>query len=120
MDIIQRNIYRLAGCGDFDPKEPLEPMSPWKWHRLYKKAVAYGIGPWVAEGILRHADDFFMQIPPTLYQQFMELKGEKRQERLDRYMLSVTRSQGLRYRLSRQSVKVYISDFINTVKNIEE
>ena len=120
MDIIQRNIYRLTGCGEFDLSEPLEPMSPWKWYRLYKIVVSYGIGPWVVEGINRHKDDFFMQIPPTLYQQFTELHGDKEQERLDRYVLSVERSQGLRKRLSRRSIKVYVSDFIHTVKNIEE
>ena len=120
MNIIQRNIYRLIGCEGFDPQEPLEPMSSWKWQRLYQLTDSYGIGPWVAEGIRRHADDFFMQLPPTLFQQFMDMEGPLQQEPLDRFKLSVERSLSLRNRLSRHSVQVYISDFLHTIKNIEE
>jgi hypothetical protein len=95
-------------------------MSAWKWQRLYKLSESYGIGPWVADGVRRHADDFFLQIPPTLYQQFLDLQGEKSQEPLDRFILNVERSLSLRNRLSPHSVKVYINDFLDTVKNIEE
>lgn len=36
MDIIQRNFLKLLKCGAFGQREQLEPMSAWKWKRLYQ------------------------------------------------------------------------------------
>lgn len=66
MDIIQRNFLKLLRIGAFDKREPLEPMSGWKWNRLYKMAVAHDVTPWIADGIRKCSDDFFLQLQPEL------------------------------------------------------
>jgi len=117
-DVITRNIERLT---DSEPaQEPLEPMSAWKWNKLYRLARQYGIGPWIADGIRRHEDDFYMNIPAGTRQQLLELKGEKDKELLERYHLETGRRLSAKYRYSKYSLQVYLSDFIHTIKNIEE
>ena len=119
MNIIQRNIERLI-YNDRSNDEHIEPMTAWKWTRLYKIAQQHGLGPWVAEGIQAYKDDFYLQLSPTLLQQFLDLAGEKNPEMLKRYELFVERSKGLLHKLKRQSIEAYTHDFINTIKNIEE
>ncbi len=119
MNIIYRNIERLI-YSDSSQHEPIEPMTAWKWNRLYKIVLQYGIGPWVAEGIKAYQDDFFLQLSPTLRQQFLDLQGEKNEEQLKRYQLQIERSKGLFHKLKRQSIEAYTHDFVNTIKNIEE
>lgn len=70
MDIIQRNFLRLLRGGAFNKQEPLEPMSAWKWQRLYQLSQIHGVTPWIADGIQLSARDFALQLPPTLRQQF--------------------------------------------------
>lgn len=72
MNIIQRNFLRLLRAGAFSVKAPLEPMSGWKWQQLYKLSQQHGVTPWVADGITLLADDFFLQLSPTLRQQFAD------------------------------------------------
>ena len=62
MDIIQRNFLRLLKCGAFGQREQLEPMSAWKWKRLYQFSQMHDVTPWVYEGIKACANDFFLQI----------------------------------------------------------
>ncbi|MGN1263308.1 MAG: nucleotidyltransferase family protein [Prevotella sp.] len=63
MDIIKRNFFRLLRSGTFGDSEPVEPMSAWKWERLYHISLMHGVAALVADGIKRHANDFFLQIP---------------------------------------------------------
>lgn len=70
MDVIQRNFMRLLRSGAFGEHEELEPMSEWKWKRLYQLSLIHGVTPWIADGIQLLSDDFFLQISPTLRQQF--------------------------------------------------
>lgn len=119
MNIIQRNIDRLI-YSDSSRRDPIEPMTAWKWNRLYQIVKQYGIGPWVAEGIQTYSDDFFLQLTPTLRQQFLDLQGEKDSELLKRYELQVERSKGFLHKLKRQSIQAYTHDFVDTIKNIEE
>ncbi len=62
MNIIQRNGIRLLREGAFNEHLPLEPMSTWKWNRVLDFAQAHDLTPWVYEGILLSADDFFLHI----------------------------------------------------------
>ena len=50
-DVIIRNMERLIACSSDSDREPIEPMSAWKWRKLYKIANKYDIVPWIAEGI---------------------------------------------------------------------
>ena len=35
MDIVQRNFFRIIKSGAFEDKDTLEPISPFKWRKLY-------------------------------------------------------------------------------------
>ena len=72
MDVIQRNFLRLLRCGAFGYREQLEPMSEWKWQRLYQLSQIHGVTPWIADGIHLLSGDFFLQLSPTLRQQFYD------------------------------------------------
>ncbi len=63
MDIIQRNFLRLLKSGAFGIREQIEPMSAWKWKRLYHLSQMHDVTPWVYDGINASKDDFFLKIP---------------------------------------------------------
>ncbi len=87
MDIIQRNFLRLLRCGAFDQREPLEPMSAWKWERLYEVSRIHGVTPWITDGLQKAADDFFLQMPVTLRQKF-DADQTSRHETVDQQQLT--------------------------------
>ena len=62
-EVIQRNFFRLLRCGAFGEKEPIEPLSAWKWKRIHQLSLMHGVGAIVADGIKMCEDDFFMQLP---------------------------------------------------------
>ena len=80
MDIIQRNFLRLLRCGAFGKTEPIEPMSHWKWNRLYEISQIHGVTPWIKNGIRRCQDDFFLQLSSSLRQRFEEDVTSTREE----------------------------------------
>ena len=120
MDIIIRNLERLVYSDSEEEREPMEPMSEWKWQRLSQLANKYGIGAWVADGMRAYADDFFLNPSPALRQQLLDAPAEKDPKCLERFELFVSRSSGPLNRFSRESLRAYAQDFIQTVKNIEE
>lgn len=62
MDIVQRNLFRLLRSGAFQSKEDIEPMSAFKWGRLYQLAVMHDIIPFVYDGIIRCKGQFFVHL----------------------------------------------------------
>ena len=62
MDIIQRNLFRLLRSGAFHSAEEIEPMSVFKWGRLYQLSVMHTIIPYVYEGINRCRSQFFLHL----------------------------------------------------------
>lgn len=62
MDIVQRNMFLLLRSGAFQTTEDLEPMSAYKWGRLYQLAVMHTIVPYVYEGINRCRGQFFLHL----------------------------------------------------------
>ena len=119
-DVIQRNLERLIYSDYEGEKEPIEPMSAWKWNELYRITTQQGIGAWVSDGIRRNNGDFFLNIPPDLRQKFLTLPNGKVPERLARFQLEADRRLGFLQRYSSQSLRAYWEDFLKTVKNIEE
>ncbi len=119
-DVIYRNLERLLQLNADSEREPIEPMTDWKWNRLYQIVCKYKLGPWISEGVLAYANDFFLQMSPTLHQQFLDLRGEKNLEDLDKFLLQVDRSQGFIHQLSRQSLHAYFNDIVKNIRNIEE
>ena len=99
MDIIHRNIDRLIYLEEPSEREAIEPMSEWKWKRLYTIVRDYKLGPWIADGLQAYSDDFFLQLSPTLREEFMALDGEKDPSRLERYELEMERAKGTPLRI---------------------
>ena len=62
MDIIQRNLFLLLRSGAFQTTEDIEPMSAFKWGRLYQLAVMHNIIPFVYYGIIRSKNQFFLHL----------------------------------------------------------
>ena len=55
-------------------------MSHWKWNRLYEISQIHGVTPWIKNGIRRCQDDFFLQMPSALRQQFEDDTTSTREE----------------------------------------
>jgi len=119
-NVILRNLERLIYSDYQGDKEPIEPMSRWKWNRLYQLTCEYQVGAWVADGIRCYQDDFFLNIPTDLLQKFLSLPPDKDPERIDKIQLYIDRSTSTLRRFSSRSVRAYLTDVITTVKNIEE
>lgn len=119
-NVIIRNLERLLLLDSNAERERIEPMTEWKWQRLYQTVRKYDVGPWVAEGIKAYGDDFFLQMSPTLHQQFLNLQGEKSEENLQRLLLQIDRSLGRLHHLKKESLRAYASELVKTIKNIEE
>jgi len=62
MDIVQHNMFRLLRSGAFQTKEDIEPMSAFKWGRLYQLAIMHNIVPFVYDGIIRCKGQFFLHL----------------------------------------------------------
>lgn len=71
MDVAQRNFFRLLREGAFNvTTAPVEPMSPWKWSMLYNIAMMHGVVALVYDGVKKHENDFYLQLPPELKQRW--------------------------------------------------
>ncbi len=119
-DIIIRNLERLIYSSPNGDQEAIEPMSEWKWNKMYQIACDYHIGPWLADGIRNYEGAFFLNLSSDTRQKMLALAGEKDQLFLNKFQLSIDRKQSLRKRLSSQSVRAYAEDFLKVVRNIEE
>ena len=62
MDIIQRNFFRLLRIGAFEKQEQIEPMSVFKWGKLYQLAVMHHVADDIYQGLLRSKDQFFLHM----------------------------------------------------------
>ena len=59
-DVIIRNIERLLLLdADDNELERIEPMSEWKWNKLYQIVSKYQLGPWIVDGLKAYENDFF-------------------------------------------------------------
>ena len=72
MNIIERNFYRLLRAGAFGTEEQIEPLSTWKWNRLYQLSEMHDVAPLLYKGIERCQDQFFLQIPAELLQHWSQ------------------------------------------------
>ena len=66
MDVTTRNFFRLLRAGAFQTQEDIEPLSVWKWNRLYQLSLLYDVAVPVYEGINRCRNQFFLQLPKEL------------------------------------------------------
>ena len=66
MHIINRNFFRILRAGALNENEPLEPMSEFKWNRLYQMVKSQKVSNIALEGIQTRRDDEKNNIPPSL------------------------------------------------------
>ena len=119
-NVIIRNMERLIACSSDSERERIEPMTAWKWRKLYQIANHYGILPWISAGVHAYKGDFFMQIPVDVMEDLSNEKGKKSENNLENFWLHVERSKGLLHHFSSKSLHAYTKDFIHTITNIEE
>lgn len=62
-NIIQRNFFRLMRSGAFGDKSVIEPMSAFKWRRLYDMVETQKVVHVFARGAEKHKHDEGMNIP---------------------------------------------------------
>ena len=62
MNVLQRNFFRLLRSGTFGSKEQLEPLSTWKWDKLYRLSLMHGVAALIYDGMMVMKDDFFLQL----------------------------------------------------------
>jgi len=70
MTIIERNFFRLLRAGAFGKQEQIEPLSAWKWHRLYQLSLMHDVEQTVYKGIECCKDQFFVQVPEELQEKW--------------------------------------------------
>ncbi|MCI6500744.1 MAG: hypothetical protein SPE73_08890 [Prevotella sp.] len=66
MNIINRNFFRILRAGALDENEPLEPMSEFKWNRLFQMIKSQNVSAIALEGIQARRDDENNNIPSEL------------------------------------------------------
>ena len=63
MNIIQRNFFRILRSGAFEDQELVEPMSAFKWRRLFQMVEAQHVVSAFARGVEKHTGDKQFNIP---------------------------------------------------------
>ncbi len=76
MDIITRNFFRLLRAGVFGEREEIEPMSAWKWRRVYHYSLMHGISAFLYDGIEKCNDQFYLQLPDDLRESWQKSTKE--------------------------------------------
>ena len=66
MDITTRNFFRLLRAGAFGTQEEIEPLSAWKWKRIYQLSIMQGVSALVYDGVQQCSSQFFVQLPAGL------------------------------------------------------
>ena len=66
MDIIKRNFFRLLRSGALNEYEDLEPMSAFKWNRMFEMIKAQGVTDIALKGLKNHTFDANANIPRHL------------------------------------------------------
>ncbi len=66
MEIIQRNFFRLLRSGAFADDELLEPMSAFKWRRLYQMVEVQGVADVFLRGVQKHHGEQGLNMPEEI------------------------------------------------------
>lgn len=62
MTAIERNFFRLLRAGVFGSQEAIEPLSPWKWRRIYQLSLFHGVTDYIRQGLNVCKDDYFVTL----------------------------------------------------------
>ena len=66
MDVITRNFFRLILSDYLEEQDPIEPMSAFKWQRLFQMVHTQHVEASASKGIARYREDEMMNIPQEL------------------------------------------------------
>lgn len=83
MDIIQRNFFRLLRSGAFNTTEEIEPMSAYKWQKLYQLSVMHDVVAYAYDGLERCNDQFFLRLPEKLRNEWQQAADKAGYRRFD-------------------------------------
>ena len=84
MNIIQRNFYRLIRNGLFGHQEIIEPMSAFKWSKLFQLAVMHEVVVPVWQGLQKSKNQFQLHLTQQqweLWEKSVKEYGEKAYKR---------------------------------------
>ena len=70
MDITTRNFFRLLRAGAFGQEEQIEPISAWKWKRIYQLSLMHGVSALLHDGLTMCKRQFFVQLPEGLSEEW--------------------------------------------------
>lgn len=87
MNILQRNFFRLLKCGVYGTAETLEPMSSFKWDKLYQMAQLHNVQPFVYQGLCKCKDQFFLMLSPSQWHQWEIATFQQQQDTDDEELL---------------------------------
>ena len=80
MDIIKRNFFRLLRSGALNEYVTLEPMTTFKWNRLFQMAASQNVVSIALKGIKNHQYDTNIHIPQKLILGLQEMTDKDEQE----------------------------------------
>ena len=69
MDIIQRNFFRILRSGAFMDEESLEPMSAFKWRRLFQMVEAQDVIDIFLRGVSKHHGEKELNVPESVVEE---------------------------------------------------
>lgn len=80
MDIIKRNFFRLLRSGALNEYVTLEPMTTFKWNRLFQMAASQNVVSIALKGIKNHQYDTNIHMPQKLILGLQEMTDKDEQE----------------------------------------
>ena len=80
MDIIKRNFFRLLRSGALNEYVTLEPMTAFKWKRLFQMSASQNVASIALKGIKNHQYDTNIHIPQKLILGLQEMTERDEQE----------------------------------------
>lgn len=80
MDIIKRNFFRLLRSGALNEYVTLEPMTTFKWNRLFQMAASQNVVSIALKGIKNHQYDTNIHVPQKLILDLQEMTDKDEQE----------------------------------------
>lgn len=80
MDIIKRNFFRLLRSGALNEYVTLEPMTTFKWNRLFQMAASQNVVSIALKGIKNHQYDTNIHMPQKLIFDLQEMTDKDEQE----------------------------------------
>lgn len=75
-NIIQRNLFRLLRAGAFGDKTVIEPMSPFKWRRLYQMVEMQRVEDYFVDGVNHLEHDEGLNLPQDLLDKMQAYMSE--------------------------------------------